>query len=96
MTEQRASYIEASAAQRGAFERLRQAFEEQSGQVTDLQRKLADLPRGDAAPATRTSPVTPIPHNAPPGRAPMASPSPRTTGARPTCKEGDPICSDLP
>jgi colicin import membrane protein len=96
MTEEQASYLQASTAQRGAFERLRRAFEEQSGEVTDLQRKLADLPRGDVAPATPAAPVTPGLRNPPPGRSPVALPLRRTTDARPACKKGDPICSDLP
>jgi colicin import membrane protein len=93
VTAERASYREASAEQGEAYERLQQAYSEQSSAIAGLRSRLADLSQREtlAPPPAASTPIAPTSH-------PRVTPDPPRPPAarRAPCRQGDPICSDLP
>ena len=95
MTEEQATYREATATQKGALEKLQRAFEEQDDKIASLEKDFADLHRTETAPAPARAQVTPGPRGASPEHT-QVRPPPRGASPRPACKDHDPLCTDLP
>lgn len=96
MSEEQATYRQATATHSGALDKLQRAFQEQGDKIASLEKDLADLRRADVPAAPVRPHGAPESRSAPGDRAPLR-PAPRgTTSPRTPCKDHDPMCTDLP
>jgi hypothetical protein len=96
MTDDRAWARAASAEARGAVDGLQRALDRQADAIADVRARVDALPRPDVLAAALPAARDPGARGAPTAHVGGIARPLRASGAGARCKDGDPMCSDLP